>query len=68
MLTPFPPFFRHQKLIKAIKPPVWRQSRLTLGPSLTYLTGLHFHTSERPVVLLFAPGKRPALVLPSWNC
>ncbi len=37
---------------------------LNPGPSLTYLTGLHFHTSERPVVLLFAPGKRPALVLP----
>jgi len=34
------------------------------GPTLTYLTGLHFHLSERPVVLLATPGRTPALVLP----
>ncbi len=34
------------------------------GPTLTYLTGLHFHLMERPVVLLAAPGKTPVLVLP----
>lgn len=34
------------------------------GPSLTYLTGLHFHLMERPVLLLAAPGKRPVLILP----
>ncbi len=37
---------------------------LNPGPTLTYLTGLHFHLMERPVVLLFAPGQTPALVLP----
>jgi Xaa-Pro dipeptidase len=37
---------------------------LNPGPMLTYLTGLHFHLMERPVVLFFAPGKLPALVLP----
>ena len=37
---------------------------LNPGPTLTYLTGLHFHLMERPVVLLVAPGQVPALVLP----
>ena len=37
---------------------------LNPGPSLIYLTGLHFHLSERPVVTLFIPGKTPILVLP----
>lgn len=34
------------------------------GPSLTYLTGLHFHLMERPVVALFIPHAPPILVLP----
>jgi len=33
------------------------------GPTLTYLTGLKFHLMERPVVLLIARGKDPAIVL-----
>ena len=37
---------------------------LNPGPTLTYLTGLHFHLMERPVVLFFAAGKPSALVLP----
>jgi Xaa-Pro dipeptidase len=37
---------------------------LNPGPTLTYLTGLRFHLMERPVVLLFTPGKTPAIVLP----
>ena len=37
---------------------------LNPGPTLTYLTGLHFHLMERPVVLLFAKDQIPALVLP----
>jgi len=37
---------------------------LNPGPSLTHLTGLHFHLMERPVVLIFAPGQKPAVVLP----
>ena len=37
---------------------------LNPGPTLTYLTGLHFHLMERPVVLFVAPGKDPVLVLP----
>lgn len=34
------------------------------GPSLTYLTGLHFHLMERPVVILFVPGSEPTIILP----
>jgi len=37
---------------------------LNPGPTLTYLTGLHFHLMERPVVLLVAQGQEPAIVLP----
>lgn len=37
---------------------------LNPGPSLVYFTGLHFHTSERPVVALFTPGQPMCLALP----
>jgi len=37
---------------------------LNAGPSLTYLTGLHFHLSERPVIFLAVPAKSPVLILP----
>jgi len=36
---------------------------LNPGPTLTYLTGLHFHLMEAPVVLLVAPGQEPVIVL-----
>jgi len=36
---------------------------LNPGASLTYLTGLHFHTSERPTVFLLTPGKTPVIIL-----
>lgn len=35
------------------------------GPSLTYLTGLHFHLMERPVVMVFVPGNDPTIILPA---
>jgi Xaa-Pro dipeptidase len=37
---------------------------LNPGPALTYLTGLHFHLMERPVVLLVSQTKEPVIVLP----
>ncbi len=37
---------------------------LNPGPTLTYLTGLHFHLSERPMLALFVTGKIPVFVLP----
>lgn len=38
---------------------------LNPGPSLTYLTGLHFHLMERPVVAFFAPERPVVLVIPA---
>ncbi len=37
---------------------------LNPGPSLVYHTGLHFHLSERPVVVFFQPAESPVIVLP----
>ena len=37
---------------------------LNPGPSLTYLSGLHFHLSERPVVVFFTAEAAPVIVLP----
>jgi Xaa-Pro dipeptidase len=37
---------------------------LNPGPTLTYLTGLHFHLMERPVVLFVSAGQTPVIVLP----
>ncbi len=34
------------------------------GPTLTYLTGLHFHLMERPVVMVFTLGSKPTVILP----
>lgn len=34
------------------------------GATLTYITGLHFHLMERPVLLLCKQGQQPVLVLP----
>ena len=37
---------------------------LNPGPSLYYLTGFHFHLSERPVIYIYKPDYNPAIVLP----
>ncbi len=37
---------------------------LNASPSLIYLTGLHFHVSERPVVAVFTNHHPPAIILP----
>jgi Xaa-Pro dipeptidase len=34
------------------------------GPTLTYLTGMHFHIMERPVLLIITTQSRIALILP----
>lgn len=34
------------------------------GPNLVYLTGLHFHLSERPVLLVLPVDADPAVILP----
>lgn len=37
------------------------------GASLYYLTGLHFHLSERPIVVLITPHKPAIIVLPEFE-
>jgi Xaa-Pro dipeptidase len=37
---------------------------LNPGPSLVYTTGLHFHLMERPVIVIFAKDRMPAIILP----
>ena len=37
---------------------------LNAGPSLSYLTGLNFHLSERPVLVFFTRDLAPMIVLP----
>lgn len=55
---------RLNRLTQAIQAANLDGIALNPGPSLTYLTGLSFHLMERPTVLLIAPGKTSALVLP----
>ncbi len=38
---------------------------LVPGPNLIYLTGLHFHLSERPIIALFPRSGQPALLVPT---
>ncbi len=67
-----------QMLSEAASRMLSRQARLTTllnqdglealvlnpGPTLSYLTGLNFHLSERPVVFIVIPPNPPVLVLP----
>jgi Xaa-Pro dipeptidase len=55
---------RQTRLIAAIQAAGFDALALNAGPTLAYLTGLHFHLSERPVIGLFSPGNPPALFLP----
>ena len=55
---------RQQKLEKILQAQKVDGLALNAGPSLTYLTGLHFHLMERPVVFLLIPGEPPAIILP----
>ncbi|NNE45303.1 MAG: aminopeptidase P family protein [Rhodothermales bacterium] len=55
---------RQERLEKALDQYGFSAVAINAGPTLTYLTGLHFHLSERPVVAVFAPGKPVCLALP----
>ncbi|MCJ7659221.1 MAG: Xaa-Pro peptidase family protein [Anaerolineales bacterium] len=55
---------RHAQLAIAIQNSDLDVLALNPGKSLTYLTGLHFHLSERPVLALFVPHTPPIVVLP----
>ena len=62
--NPNPFLTRQQKLIQALQEARLDALALNPGPSLTYLTGLHFHLSERPVIALFMANQPIRLVLP----
>jgi Xaa-Pro dipeptidase len=55
---------RQNRLAKAMKAANIEAMALNAGPSLTYLSGLHFHLSERPVVGLFTEHHPPVIILP----
>jgi Xaa-Pro dipeptidase len=55
---------RHSKLAAALGSSDLDALVLNPGPSLYYLSGLHFHLSERPVVLIFSPEDSMVIVLP----
>jgi len=55
---------RHAQLAVALQTSELDVLALNPGKSLTYLTGLHFHLSERPVLVLFVPHTPPIIVLP----
>ena len=55
---------RQQKIAHAITTHGLDALALNPGPSLPYLTGLHFHMSERPVVVFFGINQDPIIVLP----
>ncbi len=55
---------RQDRLAVAMKAANLEAMALNAGPSLTYLSGLHFHLSERPVVGLFTPHHPPVIILP----
>ena len=40
---------------------------INASQSLTYFTGLHFHVSERPTILLVGKGKAPAFIFPEFE-
>jgi len=55
---------RHEKLRQTLEESQISAVAINPGPSLTYLTGLHFHLSERPVIFLFPIDGTPVLILP----
>lgn len=55
---------RLEKLNLALESAGFQALAVNPGPSLFYLTGLHFHLSERPVVFIFLPAGSPVVVLP----
>jgi Xaa-Pro dipeptidase len=62
--NPIPQISRQKQLINHLNSAGLDGLVLNPGPSLVYLTGLHFHLSERPVVVFFLPGTSPIIVSP----
>ena len=55
---------RLARLAAALRASALEALALNPCPSLVYLTGLHFHLMERPVVAIFTPDAPPVIILP----
>jgi Xaa-Pro dipeptidase len=62
--TSVPQLIRQAKLKDLLRSVGLDSLILNAGPSLTYLTGLEFHLSERPVLVFLMPDRSPMIVLP----
>ncbi len=55
---------RLDRLKKSMEEKGFSAVAVNAGPTLTYLTGLHFHLMERPVAIVFSLGNEPIIILP----
>jgi Xaa-Pro dipeptidase len=55
---------RQERISSKLKAAGLQGLLLNPGPSLVYLTGLHFHLSERPVIAIFVPDTPIRIILP----
>jgi Xaa-Pro dipeptidase len=55
---------RQNKLITSLQNSGFDAAILNPSPSLVYLTGLHFHLMDRPVLALFSVSSPPVIVIP----
>ncbi len=55
---------RLSKLIQCMQKQQFSAVAVNAGPTMTYLTGLHFHLMERPVVMVFTADHEPTIILP----
>lgn len=64
-MNPNTPFTKRQNKLKdLLSDSGFDALALNPGPSLYYLTGLHFHLSERPIVAIFPLEKPNIIILP----
>lgn len=55
---------RLSRLTKSMQEKGFAAVAVNAGPTLSYLTGLHFHLMERPVVMVFTADHEPTIILP----
>ncbi len=55
---------RQDRLVEAIKSSGLEAIVLNPGSSLTYLTGMHYHIMERPIVAIITPEKPLTMIIP----
>ena len=63
ILETSPLIARQERLAKALQSAGLNALALNPGPTLTYLTGLHFHLMERPTVFVFTAAGEAHIVL-----